>query len=156
MRTLYQLTEVRRYLTGWMQRQGGDSFRLLWFPKMGHGEMNFGPVGPETHNLQSKCIALLPCKMHQNASLRSGVDTHTRLEVGCMQANCGRDDVAGSTASSGTVRVGQRCVSRACHSQKTSISSMDRIDLSNPVCIGSALFQDRHPMSAVPLQLFKD
>lgn len=67
MHTLYQLTEVRRYLTGWMQRQGGDSFRLLWFPKMGHGEMNFGPVGPETHNLQSKCIALLPCKILQNA-----------------------------------------------------------------------------------------
>ena len=77
-----------------------------------------------------------------------------------MQANCCRDDVTGSTASSGTVRVGQRCVSPACHSQKTlqktSISSMDRIDLCYPVCIGSAVFQDRHPMSAVPLQLFKD
>lgn len=36
---------VRRFLTGWIQQRGGDAFRLLWFPSMGHGEMNFGPVG---------------------------------------------------------------------------------------------------------------
>ncbi|CAE7947142.1 ANKRD54 [Symbiodinium sp. KB8] len=36
---------VRRYLTGWLQQQSTDALRLLWFPNLGHGEMNFGPVG---------------------------------------------------------------------------------------------------------------
>ncbi|CAJ1417026.1 unnamed protein product [Effrenium voratum] len=39
---------VRRYLTGWIQKiraNKQDTFRLLWFPNLGHGEMNFGPVG---------------------------------------------------------------------------------------------------------------
>ncbi|CAE7824240.1 CYP704C1 [Symbiodinium sp. CCMP2456] len=36
---------VRRYLTGWLQQQSTDTLRLLWFPNLGHGEMNFGPVG---------------------------------------------------------------------------------------------------------------
>eukprot|EP00434_Breviolum_minutum_P005643 symbB.v1.2.004972.t3/scaffold288.1/size478366/2 len=57
---------VRRYLTGWMQRQGGDSFRLLWFPKMGHGEMNFGPVG------LAACKRIVAEMMSLEAQLRVG------------------------------------------------------------------------------------
>lgn len=36
---------VRRYLMAYKQRKNMDSLRVLWFPALGHGEMNFGPVG---------------------------------------------------------------------------------------------------------------
>ncbi|CAE8642512.1 unnamed protein product [Polarella glacialis] len=36
---------VRRYLTTYKQRCNLTSLRVLWFPDLGHGEINFGPVG---------------------------------------------------------------------------------------------------------------
>lgn len=36
---------VRRYLTAYKHRHTMDNLRLLWFPDLGHGEINFGPVG---------------------------------------------------------------------------------------------------------------
>jgi len=36
---------VRRYLTSYKQRCRVSSLRVLWFPDLGHGEINFGPVG---------------------------------------------------------------------------------------------------------------
>uniref|UniRef100_A0A7S2NA63 AB hydrolase-1 domain-containing protein n=1 Tax=Alexandrium andersonii TaxID=327968 RepID=A0A7S2NA63_9DINO len=36
---------VRRYLTSYKQRRQVASLRVLWFPDLGHGEINFGPVG---------------------------------------------------------------------------------------------------------------
>mmetsp|Transcript_132606 Transcript_132606/g.296538 ORF Transcript_132606/g.296538 Transcript_132606/m.296538 type:complete len:715 (+) Transcript_132606:80-2224(+) len=36
---------VRRYLTTYKQRCNLSSLRVLWFPDLGHGEINFGPVG---------------------------------------------------------------------------------------------------------------
>eukprot|EP00435_Cladocopium_sp_Y103_P027522 s1436_g6.t2 len=57
---------VRRYLTGWIERQKGDSFRLLWFPHMGHGEMNFGPVG------LAACKRIVAEMMSLEARLRVG------------------------------------------------------------------------------------
>lgn len=57
---------VRRYLTGWIERQKGNSFRLLWFPNMGHGEMNFGPVG------LAACKRIVAEMMSLEAQLRVG------------------------------------------------------------------------------------
>jgi len=36
---------VRRYLMAYKQKKNLHSLRVLWFPDMGHGEINFGPVG---------------------------------------------------------------------------------------------------------------
>lgn len=36
---------IRRYLAAFKQRLRVDTVKVLWFPEMGHGEINFGPVG---------------------------------------------------------------------------------------------------------------
>lgn len=36
---------VRRYLMAYKQKKNAHTLRVLWFPDMGHGEINFGPVG---------------------------------------------------------------------------------------------------------------
>lgn len=36
---------VRRYLTFYKQHHNLASLEVLWFPNLGHGEINFGPVG---------------------------------------------------------------------------------------------------------------
>jgi len=36
---------VRRYLTFYKQQHSLTSLKVLWFPNLGHGEINFGPVG---------------------------------------------------------------------------------------------------------------
>merc|ERR1712224_161162 len=36
---------IRRYLTAYKQRCDASSLWVLWFPDLGHGEINFGPVG---------------------------------------------------------------------------------------------------------------
>lgn len=36
---------VRRYLTCYKQHHKLESLKVLWFPELGHGEINFGPVG---------------------------------------------------------------------------------------------------------------
>eukprot|EP00927_Polykrikos_kofoidii_P036501 TRINITY_DN30823_c0_g1_i1.p1 TRINITY_DN30823_c0_g1~~TRINITY_DN30823_c0_g1_i1.p1 ORF type:complete len:886 (-),score=137.94 TRINITY_DN30823_c0_g1_i1:55-2712(-) len=36
---------VRRYLSAYKQRVPSAPLNLLWFPDLGHGELNFGPVG---------------------------------------------------------------------------------------------------------------
>eukprot|EP00931_Biecheleriopsis_adriatica_P041820 TRINITY_DN23858_c0_g1_i1.p1 TRINITY_DN23858_c0_g1~~TRINITY_DN23858_c0_g1_i1.p1 ORF type:complete len:687 (-),score=135.67 TRINITY_DN23858_c0_g1_i1:30-1940(-) len=36
---------VRRYLISYKQRCNLSTLKVLWFPELGHGEINFGPVG---------------------------------------------------------------------------------------------------------------
>lgn len=38
---------VRRYLMAYKHKHELSRLRMLWFPQMGHGEINFGPVGVE-------------------------------------------------------------------------------------------------------------
>lgn len=44
---------VRRYLTFYKQHHNLASLKVLWFPDMGHGEINFGPVG------ESACVRIV-------------------------------------------------------------------------------------------------
>mmetsp|Transcript_51586 Transcript_51586/g.111887 ORF Transcript_51586/g.111887 Transcript_51586/m.111887 type:complete len:196 (+) Transcript_51586:2-589(+) len=36
---------IRRYLVAYKQRHGAENLKVLWFPDLGHGEINFGSVG---------------------------------------------------------------------------------------------------------------
>jgi len=72
---------VRRYLMAHKQKRNVKSLRVLWFPDLGHGEINFGPVGeaacarivsemlrleaecPNTH-LQERSRANVPTTVH--------------------------------------------------------------------------------------------
>lgn len=50
---------VRRYLVAYKQQHPLDFLRVLWFPDLGHGEINFGPVGlAACHRLVKEMLKL--------------------------------------------------------------------------------------------------
>lgn len=52
---------VRRYLTSYKQRCKVSTLRVLWFPDLGHGEINFGPVG------EAACARIVSEMLHLEA-----------------------------------------------------------------------------------------
>jgi len=57
---------VRRYLTTYKQQCNLSSLRVLWFPDLGHGEINFGPIG------EAACTRIVSEMLQLEATQHSG------------------------------------------------------------------------------------